>query len=97
MITLFANITGSNNETYELTGAYKELQSLEEDQAVIDTLEGIGGEISMKAEGIAMVLANSDGDIAVIDEEIKRLTAKKKIIANRLTPRSCSWKAAADN
>ena len=68
---------------YELTGAYAELQSMEEDKAVIDTLEAIEGEIQLKAEKVAMVLSNIDSDISAIDEEIKRLTAKKKAIKNR--------------
>jgi hypothetical protein len=51
-------------------------------QALKDTLDGIEGMFNDKAIRIVHVIANSDSDIAAIDEEIKRLSARKKSISN---------------
>lgn len=67
---------------YELGQAYTQVMNMLEDgednQAIIDTLESIGEEIALKARNIAVVLSNYDSNINILDEEIKRLQARKK-------------------
>lgn len=70
-----------------MTGQYQELMALASDpelppEALADTLEGLEGEIKIKAENIVHVLLNSDTDITALDVEIKRLQARKKAIEN---------------
>lgn len=70
---------------YELTSDYTALLEMAEDadeQALKDTLEGIEGAIEDKADGYAKVLLELGKDSAVLDEEIRRLQAKKTAIAN---------------
>lgn len=52
-------------------------------EAIKDTLDGIEGEFNDKALKIVDVISSVEGDIAQIDAEIDRLTARKKTIANR--------------
>lgn len=70
------------NSLYELGHAYTQVMELldesEDNQAVLDTLESIGGEIAIKAKNIAVVLSNYDSNISVLDAEIKCLQARKK-------------------
>jgi chaperonin cofactor prefoldin len=73
---------------YELSGQYLELQELAEREelptdAIFDTLEGIDGEIRVKAENIGKVCANWDSDIEALDRQINALTARKRAINNR--------------
>ena len=71
---------------YELTADYQQLLALgdsddpEEQQAFLDTLEGLMGEIELKADDYAVVLSEFTAQADKIDTEIKRLTAKKKAI-----------------
>ncbi len=71
----------------DMTGQYTELLAIASDaelpeNALADTLEGLKGEIKLKAENIAHVLLNSDTDVAALDAEIQRLTNRKKAIEN---------------
>lgn len=72
---------------YELTEQFKELAKLadceEMKEALTDTLEGLEGEFQEKAQAITSMVLNMDSDTSAIDEEIKRLTARKKTIQNR--------------
>ncbi len=72
---------------YELTEQFKELSTLSDcedmKEALADTLEGIQGEFRDKAQAITGMALNMDADTYAIDEEIKRLTARKKTIQNR--------------
>jgi len=72
---------------YELTGKYLELARLIDDpdippEALADTLEGLEGEIEIKAEGLLKWIANVDADIQALDHEIRRLGARKKVLEN---------------
>jgi 3-methyladenine DNA glycosylase Mpg len=72
---------------YELTGKYLQLAQLAQDpdipdDALADTIEGLEGEIEIKAEGILKWIANVQGDVQAIDAEIRRLQARKKVLAN---------------
>lgn len=71
-----------------LTDEYKALLELgsstdpEEQQAFLDTLEGMTGIIQSKMDGYAFVLTQLDGRTKTIDGEIKRLQAWKQTIEN---------------
>ena len=73
---------------YELTGQYLALSELADDpdmpaQALQDSLEGLEGEIEMKAQALLQVTAGMKGDIYSIEDEIKRLQDRKRVIENR--------------
>lgn len=72
---------------FELTGEYLNLLELAEDpdtdpEVLADTMEGISGEIEDKADSYAYVINTINGDIDVVDAEIKRLQARKKTLSN---------------
>ena len=73
---------------YELTGQYLELLEIAEEEGdatvVIDTLEAIEGEIEDKADGYAKVLKELTGKINMLDDEINRLQAMKKVMKNNM-------------
>lgn len=78
------------SKLYELTGQFLALSTLADDpdmpaNALADSLEGIQGEIEIKAEALLRVVSNMDGDITAIDAEIDRLKHRKAIIENRKT------------
>ena len=80
---------------YELTQELQELLALAEDpemdpQVIADTLEGLEGEIELKAEGYGKVIAQMKADAASLKAEIDRLTARKRAIegnVERITER----------
>ena len=68
---------------YDITEAYQQLQLCAEDgEDVADQLAQLDGELEKKAEGILHVLRNVAGDADKIDQEIKRLTARKRTAEN---------------
>ena len=74
---------------YQLTDDYLALLEMAEDpdideQALKDTMEGIEGEIEIKAEGYAKVIRTLEGDMAACDAESKRLKTKKITIENNI-------------
>ena len=74
---------------YELTNDYMNLLELAEDhdideQAFLDTLEGIEGALEDKAEGYAKVIRTLEGDAAACDAESKRLRNKKQAIERNI-------------
>ena len=55
------------------------------DQKLIaDTLEGVEGEIEDKLDSYGVVMNELQMDVAKIDQEIKRLTEKKRLINNNI-------------
>lgn len=74
---------------YELTGQYKELETLmdgaDEDMAIAvrDTMGAIEAEFNDKALAVSHVILNMDSDIERIDSEIERLKERKRLINNR--------------
>lgn len=69
---------------YELTTDLQRVADLDlDEQTLADTLEGITGEIQIKAENLIKVVENMDADVTAISNEIKRLTDRKKSIENR--------------
>jgi len=74
---------------YELTEDYMNLLALAEDpdideQAFMDTLDGIEGAIEVKADGYAKVMRQLEADAAACDAESKRLKNKSKTIDNNI-------------
>ena len=74
---------------YDLTNDYMELLQMAEDpdideQAFMDTLEGIDGALEDKADGYAKVIRNLEADAAACDAESKRLRNKKQTIENNI-------------
>jgi predicted DNA-binding protein YlxM (UPF0122 family) len=74
---------------YELTSDYLNLLELAEDpdideQAFMDTLEGIEGALEDKADGYAKVMRMLDGDAVTIKAEEDRLSTRRKTIENRI-------------
>ena len=74
---------------YELTEDYINLLALAEDpdideQAFMDTLDGIEGAIEVKAEGYAKVMRQLEADAAACEAESKRLRNKKQTIENNI-------------
>lgn len=75
---------------YELEADYMKLLEMAEDpeidpEVLNDTLEGIEGEIEIKAENYAKVIKELEGQVAVIEAEAKRLSAKKTAIENNIS------------
>lgn len=72
---------------YELSQQFQELAALadieEMQEAVTDTLEAVEGEFNDKAQALTTVLLNLNSDVDAIDNEIKRLQARKTTIVNR--------------
>jgi len=72
---------------FELTGQYQQLLSMIDDecdmQAIQDTLEGIEGMITDKAESIAKLMKSIEADEKAIKAEEDRLKARREALANR--------------
>lgn len=81
---------------YELTGEYLELLQMAEGgefdaETIMDTLDGITGEIEAKADGYGKVIKSLENDISGVDgyisglkAEIERLSNKKKSLNNNI-------------
>lgn len=75
---------------YQLTEEYLELLSMLEDedideQIILDTLEGMDGEIEYKADNYAKLIKSLEGKAKAINTEIGRLTTRETIFNNRIT------------
>ncbi len=73
---------------YELTTEYMELLAMLEDpdvdeDLIADTLEGIDGELEVKADGYARVMRQMDADAKAIKAEEERLANRRKSLENR--------------
>lgn len=74
---------------YELTGEYLELLNMLEDEdideeMIIDTIEGLDGEIELKADNYAKLIKNIESNMDGIKKEIDRLNNRKIIFDNRI-------------
>lgn len=70
---------------YQITNDYMQLMQMMEDpemdpQLLADTMEGIEGELEVKAESYAKVMKNLEADVVGIKAEIDRLSERKKTI-----------------
>lgn len=68
---------------YELTTQFQELLELiqneeYDEQVLADTMEGLDGEIEIKADGYARVIRELEGNVLTIKSEVDRLNKKKK-------------------
>ena len=76
------------NTLYDLTQDYKNLLDLagsmdaDELETFNDTLEAVLGEIEVKADGYAVVLAEIEGRINTVNREIGRLEAIESALSN---------------
>lgn len=77
------------NALYELTGEYLQLlEMLEEDdradeQVILDTLEGIEGELEIKADNYAKIIRELSAEAKKFEVEKKRLEARQATLENR--------------
>lgn len=74
---------------YELTDAYRTLMDMLQDpecdeQAVLDTMEGIDGEFEIKAEGYAKIIQQLSSDAAALKAEASRLSERRATIEKRV-------------
>lgn len=74
---------------YEVTSDYLRIMTMMEDpeldpQTLADTLEGVEGELEVKAENYAKVMRNLEADVVGIKAEIDRLSDRKKTIENNI-------------
>ena len=53
-------------------------------QTLADTMEGIEGELEVKADGYAKVIRNMESDISAIKAEMTRLSDRKKTIEKNI-------------
>lgn len=73
---------------HEIAKEYREVAALADSddegmaQAVIDTLEAVGGAFEEKAQALVRITLNRQADIDALDNEIKRLQARKQTILN---------------
>lgn len=71
-------------QLYELTEIYLNLKDMDiEEKDLNAALENIDDEIETKADNIAKVLRDFDGDIEALKSEEERLAKKRKAIENR--------------
>lgn len=73
---------------YELTGQYKELLEMVNDpdvdeEVLKDTLDGIDGEIEVKADGYAKISKTLESDISALEAEEKRLKVRRQGLENK--------------
>lgn len=74
---------------YELAGAYLQILEMMENpdldpQTLADTMEGVEGELEMKAESYAKIMKNLEGDVAALKAEEERLANRRKAIENNI-------------
>ena len=84
---------------YQLTEDFKALLVLAEDPDVDpevfqDTLDGIEGEIEVKAEGYAMVMRELEASELAIKSEVDRLNARRLSISNHIRHMKLALQAA---
>ena len=75
---------------YKLTAEYLALMEMAEDpdideQAFLDTLESIEGDIRDKAEAYAIIISEVTAKAAQLNSEAKRLTSWADSLANKAT------------
>lgn len=73
---------------YEIAGEFLQLQEMLEDeeldaQVVLDTLEGIEGELNDKIESLCKIIKNIDAQAAAFKAEENRLKAKRISLENK--------------
>ena len=74
---------------YELTADIMQLQDMlenevEDEQVLLDTLEGVQWEYDFKLEQCAKVVRNLEADMEAIKSEVDRLNNKRKLLSNNI-------------
>jgi hypothetical protein len=74
---------------YDLTSDYLAVLDMANNpdipaEVITDTLEGISGEIEIKAENIAKVIKELEAEISKLQSEEKRLSSRRKTIENNI-------------
>jgi len=74
---------------YKLTGEYLELLNMLEDeeideQVILDTIEGLDGEIEVKADNYAKLIKNIEATNEAIKKEAERFNNRKTTFENRI-------------
>lgn len=72
---------------YSIQGKYQQLLNLAEQldpELLKDTLESIDDELETKAENVAFVIKELEGQSLVLETEIKRLSERKTTINNNI-------------
>ena len=74
---------------YELTADIMQLQDMlenevEDEQMLLDTLEGVQWEYEFKLEQCAKVIRNLEADAEAIKNEVDRLNNKRKLLNNKI-------------
>ena len=69
---------------YELTNSMLGLRAMDDDQAVIDTIEGLEMQFNDKAANVIMYERDIKTDVEAIDGEISRLKARRDSMMRRL-------------
>lgn len=82
-------MANSKATLYELTEDYITVLEMLEDedadeQAIFDTLEGIAGEIEDKADGYGKIIRMLGYQVDALDQEAKRMEARKKMLNGRI-------------
>lgn len=70
--------------TADLQGLYEFGFEEEEEQAFLDTLEGMKGTIATKADGYCSIIDRYKASVNMIKAEEERLSARRKAIENRV-------------
>ncbi|EKZ1470941.1 siphovirus Gp157 family protein [Listeria monocytogenes] len=72
---------------YSIQGKYQQLLNLAEQldpELLKDTLESIGDELETKAENVAFVIKELEGQSLILEKETKRLAERKNTINNNV-------------
>lgn len=73
---------------YALTEQFRELQTLAasediDEQTLIDTLEAVGGELELKAQSVARVIANQEAFAKAVEDASKAMALRAKRLNSR--------------
>ncbi len=77
------------NKLYELTEDYLAVMDMLQDdtidiETIMDTLEGIEGEIEQKADNYAKIIRMLKGEIDVLKAEEERINSRRKTVENNV-------------
>ena len=76
-----------DSKLYELAQSYKQIQEMAEEldnETLVDTLESIEDSIEIKIENIVKMIKHWNSIIEAIDNEEKRLKARKQVFKNKI-------------
>lgn len=78
-----------SSNLYELTGEYLQLMDMLEsgeydEKTILDTLEGVSGEIEVKADSYAKIIRMLNGQVDMFKAEEERLNARRKTLENNI-------------